>query len=172
MTNYSRVLYLGYVLFGDPAFKQTALFNMDYMLGDNPLGISWTTGLGTVYPINIQHAVSNDDGIPDPVPGITIFGINGGTSYYVTHELWSGKKLDGSLISFIHPKNKAVPLWRRWMCHPYNDPGQNEFTIYQTISPTMFTAAMLMSEDWMPNDALKNKQPTPLQDLTGYWYLP
>ena len=53
-----------------------AILNFDFMLGANPMGMSWTTRLSYV-ATDIQHEISQKDGIHDP-PGITIYGITGG----------------------------------------------------------------------------------------------
>ncbi|MFC1805946.1 glycoside hydrolase family 9 protein [Planctomycetota bacterium] len=77
MTNRGRALLIAWQLTGDARYRDAAILNADFMLGANPMGMSWTTGLGFVYPIDIQHANSENDGILDPVPGITLYGITG-----------------------------------------------------------------------------------------------
>jgi hypothetical protein len=73
------------------------------------------------------------------------------------------------LIDFKIPD---VPLWRRWSCHPIYNTRQCEFTVQETISPTLFCSAMLMSPGWKPTNALKSRQPRPSEFLYGTWYLP
>lgn len=47
---------------------------MNYLLGSNPLDISYITGFGTNYVQNIHHRQSFADGIRTPIPGIMVFG--------------------------------------------------------------------------------------------------
>lgn len=172
MANHARSLYLAYVLSGEEHFHQAVFSNIDTMYGTNPLGMCWTTGLGYVYPVDIQHAVSQDDGIPDPVPGITVYGINGGIFNELKNPAWSVRDDIGKEYDFVGLAARNPPVWRRWSAHPNLNPGQAEFTIHETISASIFMAAMLMPDDWMPSEELKNQRPRKKELLFGYWYLP
>ena len=136
------------------------------------MGMSWVTGLGSVYPIEIQHDISNSDGIADPVPGIGIYGITGGMYSDLKKLVWTTKTVSGEEIQFMNPANQNIPVWRTWSCHPKVNVPQNEFTIHETISSLIFTSGMLMPEDWMPSEELKNRQPKDEKKLHGYWYMP
>lgn len=172
MTNRSRALLIAYWLTKESKYREGAILNADSMLGNNPMGISWTTGLGYVYPIEIQHAVSELDGIKDPVPGITIYGVTGGMYWQLKNQVWESKKPDGTIESFMNPKNREIPLWRSWSCHPHLNTPQCEFTVHETISSTIFTAALLMPDKWMPSKELKARHPRQDHLLFGFWYLP
>ncbi len=173
VTNFNRCLAIAYRLTGDKKYRDAIINNADFMLGANPMGMSWTTGIGYVYPIDIQHANSEDDMIMDPIPGITIYGITGGPgAHYQGRDLvWESKGADGQKISFINKKNKKVPFYRSWSCHPSTNTGQCEFTIHETMSSTIFTCATLLNKGWMPNENLKKKNPRKDNYLFGYWYL-
>jgi len=172
VTNHNRPLLLAYQLTGQAKYRDAAIVNADFMLGANPMGMSWTTGLGRVYPIDIQHANSETDGIMDPVPGITLYGITGGPIYYAfRQQVWQSPGADKP-VSFIAPANRQVPLYRRWMCHPHVNVAQCEFTIHETMASTIFTAAALMPEGWKPDRRLIERNPTRDELLFGYWYLP
>jgi hypothetical protein len=136
------------------------------------MGMSWTTGLGYVYPIEIQHERSLDDGIMDPIPGILIYGLNGGTPSQVVNQYYQTKKPDGSIQQFMKAANRNVPVWRNWYAHPSLNVGQNEFTIHETMSAAIFDYAVLMSEGWLPPEKLKKKNPRRDEYLFGFWYLP
>jgi endoglucanase len=174
MTNYSRALLIAHALSGDERYRDAAILNADFMFGANPLGMSWTTGLGYVYPIDIQHANSENDGIMDPVPGITIYGITGGMYSQLRNAVWRSPTADGATeyVSFMSEANMSVPLWRRWSCHPHLNVGQCEFTVHETMASTIFACAMLMPQGWMPSEALKGRRPRAEEFLFGYWYLP
>jgi hypothetical protein len=172
MANAGRALLATFALTGDQKYRDAAILNMDFMLGANPMGMSWTTGLGYSYPTDIQHSVSDMDGIADPVPGITIYGITGGMYYKLRDFVWRspGGVLTNNFVEFKTPEE--VPLWRRWSCHPESNTAQCEFTVQETVSPNLFCSAMLMSSGWKPTDALKRRKPRPEEFLYGNWYLP
>lgn len=172
MTNQARTLLIANHLKPDEKYRDAALGNVDFMLGANPLGMSWTTGLGFVYPVSIQHEISEEDGILDPVPGIAIYGINGGFPSQLANIMWKVKKPDGTFDNFQKQANWNPPLWRSWFAHPYLNVQQNEFTIHETMSGGILTYALLMSEGWMPSEELKNRKPRKDEFLYGYWYLP
>lgn len=171
MANAGRSLLIAYSLTGKQKYRDSAILNMDYMLGANPMGMSWTTGVGYSYPIDIQHSVSELDGIADPVPGITIYGITGGMYSTLRDTVWRspGGVLGDALVDFKVPD---VPLWRRWSSHPIYNTAQCEFTVQETISPTLFCAALLTNTGWKPTAALKTRRPRPAEYLYGTWYLP
>jgi len=50
----------------------------DFYLGCNPTGTTLVTGLGSVYPVVLQHIHSAVDGIAEPVPGIAPYTFNFG----------------------------------------------------------------------------------------------
>jgi len=176
MTNQGRVLLAAAALTGEKKYRDAAILNADFALGANPMGISWTTGLGYVYPIDVQHAISETDGIMDPVPGLTIYGITGHMHWYLRRNIWKAplkygaSKQEHKLL--VHPAVTQVPRWRGWACHPHMYVAQCEFTVHETIASTIFTAACLMPEGWMPSKRLLDRKPRQDRFLFGYWYLP
>ncbi len=173
MTNFSRALFIAYKLTANKKYRDAAILNADFMLGANPMGMAWTTGIGFVYPIDIQHGPSGRDRIFDPVPGISIYGITGAPIYRKFREtVW--QSLDsGSSVNFVsHETQLKPPLWRRWMAHPSLNVNQNEFTIQETMSSTIFTSAMLLPDNWLPDKALLERKPRAPDILHGRWYLP
>lgn len=174
MMNFNRSLMIAYHLTGDAKYRDAALANTDFMLGANPMGMSWTTGIGFVYPIDIQHGMSEDDGIVDPVPGITLYGITGGPIYHQFRETVWQAQVDGESVSFLsHESQRTPPLWRRFMVHPRVATAQNEFTIHETMAGTVFTMAVLLDEGWSPDDSpVVKTSPRNPDQLFGYWYLP
>jgi len=173
MNNFNRSLFIAYKLSNDRRYVDAAIQNMDFMLGANPMGMSWTTGLGFVYPIDIQHEMSEIDGIFDPVPGITIYGITGGPIFHKFREqVWRSPGDKGEIDYVTDDTQRKPPLWRRWMVHPHLNVAQNEFTIQETMSSMIFTSSLLMSEGWSPTESLLQLKPRKKDDLFGRWYLP
>ncbi len=171
MTNPGRALLIAHALTGNEKYRDTALQNLDFMLGANPMGMSWTTGIGYSYPTDIQHGVSQYDGITDPVPGITLYSVTSGIYPALRNEVWRspGGATSAEPVVFQIPE---VPLWRSWSCHPDVNAVECEFTIHETMSSMFFCTAMMVSDGWKPDDALLAREPREEGDLHGRWYLP
>jgi len=171
MSNPGRALLIAHALTGNEKYRDTALQNLDFMLGANPMGMSWTTGMGYTYPTDIQHGVSQYDGIADPVPGTTIYSITSGIYPHLRNEVWRspGGAASAAPVIFQVP---VVPLWRSWSCHPDVNTVECEFTIHETMSSMFFCTAMMIPDGWKPDEALLNREPRNEQDLHGRWYLP
>lgn len=174
VVNFNRCLFIAWQLTGDPKYREALILNSDFMLGANPLGMSWTTGIGFVYPVDIQHHNSETDGLMDPVPGITLYGITGGPAmHYRGREfVWDSKGPDDKLVSFLKEENRKVPFYRGWSTHPHVNTAQCEFTVHETSAATMFTTAILLSEGWKPGEELKNRGPRRDDLMFGYWCSP
>ena len=82
MMNDNRSLFIAHQLTGTAKYYDAAAQNADFELGCNPLGMSWVTGIGYVYPVDIQHEQSEWDNLVDPWPGITLYGIVGDSDWY------------------------------------------------------------------------------------------
>lgn len=167
-TNYGRSLLIAHALTGDCKYRDAAILNCDFMFGANAMGMSWTTGLGQIYPIHFQSGASQTDGIPDPIPGITLYGHTGGSYQGLRDTVWRSPSPAGP-VDF---KVTAIPLWRRWSCHPTANTAQCEYTIHETMSATIVCAALLLSPGWKPSLELKARKPRPVDRLHGLWYLP
>jgi endoglucanase len=76
--NQAMMLLQGYRLDGDRAQLDAAQSQLDYILGRNPLGVSFVTGQGVRSPMHIHHRPSEADGIDAPVPGWLSGGPNPG----------------------------------------------------------------------------------------------
>ncbi|CAD1792780.1 cellulase [Xanthomonas arboricola pv. juglandis] len=67
--NRAMMLMQGYRLTGQRPYLDAAQSQLDYILGRNPLGMSFVTGVGLRSPLHIHHRPSEADGIDVPVPG-------------------------------------------------------------------------------------------------------
>jgi len=67
--NQALVLLQGYQLSRQRDYLDAAQSQLDYVLGRNPLGVSFVTGQGLRTPMHIHHRPSQADGIDAPVPG-------------------------------------------------------------------------------------------------------
>lgn len=174
VTNFNRNLFIAWKLTGDKKYLDAIALNTDFMLGANPMGMSWTTGIGYAYPIDIQHNNSEADGIMDPVPGITIYGINGGPAMHYRGRdfAWDSKSPEDKAVPFLKEENRKVPFYRGWSAHPHVNVGQCEFTVHETMGSTVFSTAVLLGQGWSPADALKKRGPRKEEALFGYWPMP
>jgi len=76
--NQALMLVQGYRLSGQRDHLDAAQSQLDYVLGRNPLGVSFVTGHGVRTPLRIHHRPSEADGVDAPVPGFLSGGPNPG----------------------------------------------------------------------------------------------
>ena len=92
VANQGVVLLHAFDLTQDSSYRQTAQNNLDYLLGRNPLGISFVTGFGTKSTMDPHHRPSQSDSVKAPVPGMLAGGpFDGGDDVYnpdKTNESW------------------------------------------------------------------------------------
>jgi len=74
--NQGLMLVQGYRLGAHRDYLDAAQAQLDYVLGRNPLGVSFVTGHGVRTPMQIHHRPSMADGIDEPVPGLLSGGPN------------------------------------------------------------------------------------------------
>ena len=63
-----------YYLTGEKKYYEAAVKALDYLLGKNPLDMSFLTGFGTKSPMMPHHRPSTADGVVEPVPGMLVGG--------------------------------------------------------------------------------------------------
>jgi endoglucanase len=76
--NQGLVLVQAYRLTRDTSYLRAAAANLDYLLGRNPTGYSFVTGVGTKTPMFPHHRPSAADTVVAPVPGLLVGGPNPG----------------------------------------------------------------------------------------------
>ncbi|SIO28726.1 non-processive endocellulase [Fibrobacter sp. UWB11] len=63
-----------YYLTGNQKYYKAAVKALDYLLGKNPLDMSFVTGYGTKSPKMPHHRPSTSDNVEDPIPGMLVGG--------------------------------------------------------------------------------------------------
>jgi len=63
-----------YYVTGDKKYYNAAVKSLDYLLGKNPMDMSYVTGFGSNSPKHPHHRPSQADGVSDPVPGMLVGG--------------------------------------------------------------------------------------------------
>ena len=67
-----------YYLTGNEKYYTAALKALDYLLGKNPLDMSFVTGYGTKSPMHPHHRPSTSDNVNEPIPGMLVGGPHSG----------------------------------------------------------------------------------------------
>lgn len=83
--NQGMVLLYAWRLTHNPAYRQAAAGNLDYLLGRNATGYCFVTGFGTRSPMHPHHRPSIADDVPEPVPGLLVGGPNPGMQDHCEH---------------------------------------------------------------------------------------
>lgn len=78
VANEAVLLLQGYYITNDKQYLDAAQAHFDYLLGRNPLDISYVTGFGARSPLKPHHRPSQADGIVAPVPGMLVGGPHNG----------------------------------------------------------------------------------------------
>jgi endoglucanase len=76
LLNYSINLIAAAELCNDKSYLQGAQEALHYIFGRNPFNMSFVTGLGSYYCMNIHHRPSAADGKEEPWPGLLAGGPN------------------------------------------------------------------------------------------------
>ncbi|MEK0750764.1 glycoside hydrolase family 9 protein, partial [Mycobacterium ulcerans] len=76
--NEGIVLINAFLLTKNKKYMDSALSNLDYLMGRNATGYCFVTGFGSKSPLHPHHRPSVADGINDPVPGLLVGGPNPG----------------------------------------------------------------------------------------------
>lgn len=187
---------LAWQVTGQEKYRSSALLLSDWMLGANPMGRTFTTGLGKVYPVRLLSLPNNARGFVDPIPGITIYCFTGLIPYSAFSMIYSMeykprkdfrypgvseillprslyadsrfnlKKMRDALYPF-------VPVWRRFANLESEAVDQNEFTVWETMGPVAAAYAALLPSGWKPPENWHKQKPAAdINSLPGYIFLP
>lgn len=185
---WARDIIMGYGLTREQRYLDAAALCADWEQGCNPLGLSWTSGLGYSYPWCFMNFESEEDGILDPVPGITIYGVTGGFPWgmrtwgFNVHK-WKREIRGFDFKSDPHLKfvsdgvkmrqgEPYVPFWRRWVADYHEAPPMQEYTVNETMSPNVLVYGVLLGKGWQPSESLRNMKPRHKDHVFGLWMTP
>jgi endoglucanase len=117
----------------DQSYLDAAASLLNYVLGVNPIGISYVTGLGfhsVTDPHDRQSWYTNSQAKwMKPVPGILVFGASGGT------------------VNTTFPAIATLPIERRY-ADSRGDIQENEFTIFETMTHYALYAVLAGGGKW------------------------
>lgn len=89
--NRAMLLLIAYHLSGDGKYEAMALNHIHYLMGRNPLDISYVTGYGDRPVMHPHHRPSVGDSVAEPVPGLVAGGPNRGLNDDCMMEHLQGK---------------------------------------------------------------------------------
>lgn len=129
-----------HVLTEKPEYLKAAILACQAGLGANPANLCYTTGVGKNWPQNILCADARFSQQPD-YPGITVYGPMR-VDVPPNKLYWRIKTL----------KNECTPSAEKWpnieaFFDVYSNPGQCEWTVMQTMGPTMYAWGYLAARD-------------------------
>lgn len=136
-----------YYLTDDVAYLQSALLGTQYSLGANPDNLSYTTGLGTRSVENPFVVDQRVTGQKAP-PGITVYGP---MDAQLSPDYW----LFGELRKLVDIESQARPLTENFY-DLHISALTNEFTIHESIAPTMYTWGFLAARTDLPKNLTIN----------------
>ena len=136
----------------DPKYLRCVINTADYMLGGNPLNMTWVTGLGHRSPREILHLDAWYDGIEEVIPGIVPYGPHRGE-----RNGWNGPwDSDYARDRAVFPDVSQWPGHELYFENRYC-PITNEFTIHQNIGPAAAVYAYLAGQ---PYGFAPNRRPS------------
>ncbi len=150
---------VAYELTGDPKYLKCVINTADYMLGGNPLNMTWVTGLGHRSPRQLLHLDAWYDGIPEMIPGFVPYGPHRGE-----HNGWTGPwDPDYARDRAVYPAVEQWPVHELYFENRYC-PITNEFTVHQNIAPAAAVYGYLAGKpaSWAPNRAPVVELQTPV----------
>ena len=139
---------IAYETTGETRFLDAAYTTCDYMLGGNPLDMTWVTGLGSHSPAQVLHLDWWYGSNPEILPGIVPYGPihkcdwmqgPGGTCDY--NGPWDA---DFSATT-AYPASDKWPVHELFFENRYCPPT-NEFTVHQNIAPAAAAFGYLSSQ--------------------------
>ena len=183
----------------DRKYKDAAFLIMDNVMGCNCMGRTGTSGVGKVAPVKFLDSwlprAELELGVYEPVPGISPYGIVGFDTaavpygFRLTKDARNDMSFEALGINILPAGfSKSVantrgsvavwlqgkwPIWRNIFELQDNHVAQSEFTIFETISGKAFMTGCLMEPGFMPDEALKNREPGKNKyAVEGLIYLP
>lgn len=187
---------LAYEATKNQIYRDAVYLCNDWHCGANPSGQTMTSGLGQDYPVKFLDLPSYTDEIDEYVLGITpyrnTFGI-ARDDVKLAHALFYDARADRKFYpkpamlfsaSFLGKTNMTVdefsaklgstwPIWRRFANVESYSVAASEYTVSETIAPSVMATGWLLNEPWMPSEKIKTRKPVnDIRVLKGYATLP
>lgn len=185
--NNARSLAIAWAISQDVKYHTALLQAINFHNGLNPLGLTYTTGLGRTYPVTFLHLFPNQHeaypigitpyrnvyGVPR-VMGRAVFGINKSIIEYNSLIPALPRMNDSTQKELMTYVKETWPIERRWgNIEPYTV-SSSEYTVWETLSPAIFSLGVALPPAAQhPCQTVKDTiQPQDYRRLPGYWNLP
>lgn len=126
-----------------------------YYYGANPIGLSFSVGIGARYPAVVCHRDSESMGISPPT-GLTVYGVGpnneqGGGSNFANFSIDNDSNFTAeypatSLVKMVEPYRFSTPVYESFFENSYII-GCDEFTVEECIIPRQLLAMWLHGWD-------------------------
>ncbi len=122
----------------------------DFFLGNNPLNMSWITGMGDRYPRRMLHLDSRYDqaGVDENVPGLVPYGPLRNGDHFMGDNGQGPWDADFAKIR-SYPDRYQWPVSEFWFDSPYSV-LDGEFTVHQTNAPAASSYGFLSADTTIP----------------------
>lgn len=173
----SKRLFHAFAVSGNSNYLAKAILANDFMMGCRPGDLTFSTGIGWSYICHLL-AFNRHDNILEPPPGYTSFAPLGNYPWEWNYRGW---RCDyGSVEEYFLPapfdgsESSISSFLPDWRIPPVYEPNAMvwEFTVNETITPTVLGYSILVPPGWTPDNDLKNLQPKPKNELYGYYFMP
>jgi endoglucanase len=167
--NFAAFLAVAWKLTGDTKYRDSALLNLDYHLGCNPLGVVQTTGIGKNSLAAVMDIESREDNVIEPVPGISNFGLIE-IPWHFKNNVYRMETGKNRWTHFLPKEYQAkdgnfrLPLWRQTGPNSWVDAINNEFTVNETMGALTVALGLFLKEGWYDE---KLKKPL---SFNRYWF--
>lgn len=104
----------GYHIFGNDDYIDAAIDQLNYVLGINPHGISFVTGVGAKHSMNIHHRQSEADAYEEPVPGLIAGGPNQYLNDNTLQELFNDNTPPALCYADVEPSYASNEIAINW----------------------------------------------------------
>lgn len=127
---YALDLCKGYALTRNSVYMQALQHDANFVLGCNPLGRSWITGIGDLTPELILHRQLLIEGRTNIPAGYHIYGPFAKSS----ESAWYGTHYEAFWTN-LYPATMNYPSMRAYVASEWMA-GMNEFTVAETLAPS------------------------------------
>lgn len=152
-----------YHVTGEQRYYEAAITSCDYVLGANPLDMTWVTGMGHRSPRQLLHLDTwlHPDGRQQFIPGTIPYGPTApGEGWPPNNGPWSSD----FAWNRIYPSRDQWPLHEGFFDNRYCVPT-NEYTVHQTSAPAAAVYGFLAGQS--KGVFTPNKPPTAILTIDG-----
>ncbi len=160
---------LAYNLTNNQNYLESAYKETYSMLGENPLAMSFITGVGNKYPISPLFNQAIYDNNIEPIPGYNVFGVFNHIPF--GNEWYTGAQIDANNYPSLEQPESPFPNLRRYADHytlvNYNE-GQNIYTANNMVLFPILKAKGINNEVLMSPEVEDNFIKRLLNRISGF----